>query len=79
MSAPKLHHYVSQSYLARFGRGDMVRARRRCPPRTHLANVKNVAAETGFYTITDDKGMPSTIIGTSSAAWKGRHSRPCAG
>ncbi|MGW6489322.1 DUF4238 domain-containing protein [Streptomyces sp. NPDC055056] len=62
MSAPKLHHYVPQSYLARFGRGDMVRARRRCPPKTHLANVKNVAAETGFYTITDENGMPSTII-----------------
>ncbi|WP_425505892.1 DUF4238 domain-containing protein [Streptomyces typhae] len=40
----------------------MVRVRRRCPPKTHLANVKNVAAETGFYTITDDNGMPSTAI-----------------
>ncbi|WP_158071249.1 DUF4238 domain-containing protein [Streptomyces sp. CB00455] len=62
MSAPKLHHYVPQSYLARFGRGDMVRVRRRCPPKTHLANVKNVAAETGFYTMTDENGMPSTAI-----------------
>jgi hypothetical protein len=40
----------------------MVRVRRRCPPKTHLANVKNVAAETGFYTITDENGMPSTAI-----------------
>ncbi|MEU8852678.1 DUF4238 domain-containing protein [Streptomyces sp. NPDC048564] len=62
MSDPKLHHYVPQSYLARFGRGDMVRVRRRCPSKTHLANVKNIAAETGFYTITDDNGMPSTAI-----------------
>ncbi|WP_432104129.1 DUF4238 domain-containing protein [Streptomyces sp. bgisy091] len=62
MSAPKLHHYVPQSYLARFGRGDMVRVRRRCPPKTHLANVKNVAAETGFYTITNENGVPSTAI-----------------
>ncbi|WUI51958.1 DUF4238 domain-containing protein [Streptomyces sp. NBC_00414] len=53
---------MPQSYLARFGRGGMVRVRRRCPPKTHLANVKNVAAETGFYTITDENGMPSTII-----------------
>jgi Protein of unknown function (DUF4238) len=36
--------------------------RRRCPPKTHLANVKNIAAETGFYTITDENGMPSTAI-----------------
>ncbi|MFD5720942.1 DUF4238 domain-containing protein [Streptomyces sp. NPDC127036] len=28
----------------------------------NLANVKNVAAETGFYTITDENGMPSTVI-----------------
>ncbi|NEB03753.1 DUF4238 domain-containing protein [Streptomyces sp. SID13726] len=62
MSAPKLHHYVPQSYLARFGRGDMVRVRRRCPPKTHLSNVKNVAAETGLYTITDENGAPSTAI-----------------
>ncbi|MFE0581037.1 DUF4238 domain-containing protein [Streptomyces sp. NPDC058874] len=62
MSAPKLHHYVPQSDLARFGRGEMIRARRRCPPKTHLANVKNVASETGFYTITDDNGTPSTVI-----------------
>ncbi len=40
----------------------MVRVRRRCPPKTHLTNVKNVAAETGFYTITDDNGVPSTVI-----------------
>jgi hypothetical protein len=62
MSDPKLHHYVPQSYLSRFGRGDMVRVRRRCPSKTHLANVKNVAAETGFYTITDENGVPSTAI-----------------
>ncbi|WP_406191165.1 DUF4238 domain-containing protein (plasmid) [Streptomyces anulatus] len=62
MSTPKLHHYVPQSYLARFGRGDMVRVKRRCPPKTHLSNVKNVAAETGFYTILDQNGMPSTAI-----------------
>lgn len=40
----------------------MVRVRRRCPTKTHLANVKNIAAETGFYTITDDNGAPSTAI-----------------
>ncbi|MFB8215748.1 DUF4238 domain-containing protein [Streptomyces anulatus] len=62
MSAPKLHHYVPQSYLARFGRADMVRVKRRRPPKTHLSNVKNVAAETGFYTISDENGMPSTAI-----------------
>ncbi|MEU1502189.1 DUF4238 domain-containing protein [Streptomyces sp. NPDC005732] len=62
MSDPKLHHYVPQGYLARFGRGDMVRVRRRCPPKTHLSNVKNVAAETGLYTVTDSNGMPSTAI-----------------
>ncbi|MEU4489871.1 DUF4238 domain-containing protein [Streptomyces purpurascens] len=47
---------MPQSYLARF------RARRHGQPKTHLANVKNIAAETGFYTITDDNGMPSTAI-----------------
>ncbi|MFG3200149.1 DUF4238 domain-containing protein [Streptomyces sp. NPDC048208] len=78
MSDPKLHHYVPQSYLARFGRGDMVRVRRRCPSKTHLANVKNVAAETGFYTITDDNGMPSTAIEHELSAWKDRGSPPCA-
>ncbi|WP_371476352.1 DUF4238 domain-containing protein [Kitasatospora sp. NBC_00315] len=62
MSAPKLHHYVPQSYLARFGQGVMVRVKRRCPPKAHLANVKNIAAETGFYTITDENGAPSTVI-----------------
>ncbi|MER5980653.1 DUF4238 domain-containing protein [Streptomyces sp. NPDC001857] len=72
MSDPKLHHYVPQSYLARFGRGDMVRVRRRCPPKTHLANVKNVAAETGFYTVTDDNGMPSTAIEHELSGLEGR-------
>lgn len=40
----------------------MVRVRRRHPPKAHLANVKNVAAETGFYTVTDENGVPSTAI-----------------
>lgn len=40
----------------------MVRVRRRCPPKAHLANVKNVAAETGFYTIKDENGIPSMAI-----------------
>ncbi|MDQ1027016.1 hypothetical protein QF035_004598 [Streptomyces umbrinus] len=62
MSTPKLHHYVPQSYLARFGHGEQVRVRRRLPAKTHLANVKNIAAETGFYTITDENGAPSTVI-----------------
>ncbi|MFD6152482.1 DUF4238 domain-containing protein [Streptomyces sp. NPDC060243] len=62
MSTPKLHHYVPQSYLARFGRDEQVRVRRRHPAKTHDANVKNIAAETGFYTITDENGAPSTII-----------------
>ncbi|CAM5542088.1 hypothetical protein SBADM41S_06861 [Streptomyces badius] len=32
------------------------------PAETHLSNVKNVAAETGFYTILDQNFMPTTVI-----------------
>ncbi|MFJ6385889.1 DUF4238 domain-containing protein [Kitasatospora sp. NPDC092039] len=62
MSDPKLHHYVPQAYLARFGRDGKVKVRRRYPPKTHITNVKNIAAETGFYTVTDENGRPSAVI-----------------
>lgn len=64
--------YVPQSHLARFGQGDMVRVRRRCLLKTHLANAKNVAAEIGFYTITDANGIPSTAIEHELSGLEGR-------
>jgi hypothetical protein len=48
-SEPKLHHYVTQAYLARFGRGNVVAVRWRDRPDIYVSNVKGVAAETGFY------------------------------
>ncbi|KJK55379.1 DUF4238 domain-containing protein [Saccharothrix sp. ST-888] len=62
MSDPKLHHYVPQAYLARFGANNQVKVRRRPPGTTHLSHVKNVAAETGLYTLTDEDGNASLIV-----------------
>ena len=62
MSAAKLHHYVPQAYLARFGHNNQVKVRRRPRGATHRSHVKNVAAETGFYTVTANDGTTSTII-----------------
>lgn len=50
----------------------MVRVKRRHPRKTHLANVKNVAAQTGLYTITGDDGRPSTVIEQELSALEGR-------
>ncbi|MGV9790812.1 hypothetical protein [Streptomyces sp. NPDC003435] len=50
----------------------MVRVRRRWPHKMHLANVKNVAAETGFYTITDENGMPFAAIKHELSSLEGR-------
>lgn len=62
MSSPKLHHFVPQAYLSRFGNGDQVLVKRRSPAKAHLAHVKNIAAQTGFYTVADEDGSPSTRI-----------------
>ncbi|MET7298223.1 DUF4238 domain-containing protein [Embleya sp. NPDC005575] len=71
MSYPKRHHYVPRKYLERFGRGEQVRVRRRRPAKTHIVNVKNIAAETGLYTVTTDNGTPSTAVEQHLAALEG--------
>jgi hypothetical protein len=86
MSAPKLHHYVPQVYLARFGQDELVLVKRRDPAKVHEANVKNVAAETGFYTIVTDAGAKSTIVeeslsdldglGAEAMRWIDEHEQP---
>jgi hypothetical protein len=62
MSIPRRHHYVPQAYLARFGGDDQVRVRRRQPAKTHLAHVRNIAAETDFYTVTEADGSSSVVV-----------------
>jgi hypothetical protein len=62
MSAAKLHHYVPQAYLARFGADCQVKVRRRPPGSTHRSHVKNVAAQTGFYTLTNEDGSASLVV-----------------
>lgn len=42
------------------GGGDLP-VRRRRPSKTHLTHVKNIAAETGFHTIADEKGTSSGV------------------
>jgi hypothetical protein len=37
MSIPKLHHYVPQAYLARFGHNEVVAVKRRHPAKVHDA------------------------------------------
>ena len=48
-SKPKRHHFVPQAYLERFGRDRRVAVRRRGGSKIFVADVKNVALETGFY------------------------------
>lgn len=64
MSDPKLHHYVPQAYQSRFGLDEQVLVKRRDPAKVYPSNVKNIAAETGFYTIIADDGTKSTVVET---------------
>ncbi|WP_395298003.1 DUF4238 domain-containing protein [Kitasatospora hibisci] len=62
MSPPKRHHFVPQSYLARFGLDDQVRVRRRGSADPYTTNVINVAVRGGFYTTVSSDGTTSTSV-----------------
>jgi hypothetical protein len=58
VSEPKMHHYVPQAYLKGFGRDNRVAVRWRHQEKIIVANVRDVAGETGFYE-TEVGGVPS--------------------
>ena len=86
MSKPKMHHFVPQGYLARFGENNMVTVKRREPAKIHDTNVRNIAGEVGLYTIERPDGTTSTeveedladIDGAALAAmqWIDEHDKP---
>jgi hypothetical protein len=58
---PKRHHQVPRAYLERFAVDGKVRVLRR-DGKTFDTNPINVAAESGFYDVTDDLGEKSSVV-----------------
>ena len=61
---PKVHHYVPQFYLRRFtaGKKKQLRSYRRGKKGFIVQNVRNAAAETGFYEVAEQDGTVTNRV-----------------
>lgn len=58
---PKRHHQLPRTYLNRFGLSETVRVRRR-DGKAYETSTLNVAVESGFYDVPDERGGKSSRV-----------------